>query len=136
MAYLFDTTEAVVAYFKANMETLVGKGGVEIGVYRDIFPSDADSTGVSVFEEVSGEPKYDGIMDVGVRINVRAPGKKDSYNLIRNVDLLLNMMVRKALTDDVELVLCTRNSGPSWFPGQDELHYYTALYESTMRQTN
>lgn len=136
MAYLFDITEAVVAYFKANMETLVGKGGTEIGVYRDIFPDDAETTGVSVFAEINDTSDYDGIMDVGVRINTRAPLKKSSYNLMRNVDHLLNMMVTKALTDSIELVLCRRNSGPSWFPGDDELHYHTALYASTMRQTN
>ncbi|GAG87634.1 unnamed protein product, partial [marine sediment metagenome] len=114
----------------------VGTGEVEIGVYRDNFPDDGETTGVSVFAEINETSEYDCIMPVGIRINARTPKKQNAFNLITNVDALLNMMVGKMLNDDIEMNLCRRNSGPSWFKGLDGLHYYTALYTMTVRDNS
>ena len=138
MPYLFDTTEPVITYFENNKDKLIGRGGKDalFGVYRDTFPEQAKTTGVSAFSEVAESSEYENIMLVGLRINVRAPKKVNAYTLALNVDKLLNMMVRKMITDTIELVLCKRNSGPSWLEGEDGLHYYTSLYDSTMRKTD
>jgi len=132
---IFDNTGAVIDYFNDNMVTLIGSGNYEVTVYRDTFPDISKSEAISVFNELEESTEYNGIIISNLRINTRSRKKQTAFNLITNVDLLLNLMVRKMLNDTIELVLCKRNSGPSWFRGEDGLHYYTALYGTTMRES-
>ena len=136
MYNLFDTTAPVMQYFNDNMPILIGAVGATIGVYRDQFPDDSKNQGVSVLSEITESLEYPNIMNTGLRINTRSRLKQNAFKLIHNVDLLLNLMVRKMITADVELVLSKRNSGPFPFEGQDGLFYYTALYETTMRTSD
>ena len=148
MKSLFDTTQAVMDYLNTNMVSLVGKGGITLGIYKDYFPqenkkvvnltgSKTSRTSISVSSELSGSLEYMDIIDVGIRLIVRAEKKKDAWLLMVNADKLLNLMVRKSLNSEVQLVLCKRNSGPSQFPGFDDgLDYYSALYSCTMRRSD
>lgn len=131
---IFDSTGAVIDYLNDNMVTLIGSGNYDVTVYRDTFPDISKSEAISVFNELEESTEYTGIIISGMRINTRSRGKQTAYNLIVNVDSLLNLMVGKMLNDTIELTLCKRNSGPTWFRGEDGLHYYTALYGATMRE--
>jgi len=133
---MFDVTGAVIDYFNDNMATLIGSGNYDVTVYRDTFSDISKPEAISAFNELEESTEYDGIIISDLRINARSRKKQTAYNLMVNADFLLNLMVRKMLNDTIELVLCKRNSGPSWFRGEDNFHYYTALYGTTMRNTD
>lgn len=132
--FLFDSVGALIEYLEFNIATIIGSGNYSVNIYRDNFPSTSKSEAVSVFSELTEMTDYGAIIVNDIRINTRAREKQAAYNLAINVNSLLNRMVRKMLSDDIELVLCKLNSGPSWFRGEDGLHYYTILYGTTMRQ--
>jgi hypothetical protein len=139
----FDTVKPVMDYFEDNMKDIIGTGNKEVKIYRDVMTDDSFAESISVGDELTESTEFfnncDSVSDIGImkaalRINVRGREKDNSYDMSWNVDKLLDLMVRKMITDTVELVLCKRNAGPSWFRGIDNLHYHTMLYTATLRK--
>ncbi len=132
---IIDIEEAFVNYFTTNMVSIVGHGNATVGLYRGKFPDDGWNEGVVVFAELreSHESVYE-LEKIGLRIMVRTTDKKHTFYLIQNVDDLLDRYVHKNLDTNVELCTAKRNSGPDFFPGDnDGFQYGVALYGVTVR---
>ncbi len=131
---ILDAEGAVIDYLATNIVTVVGSGNETVEIYRYRFPDDAAPEAISVYAELPGnDHDVKEIMPCGVRIITRSPKKQPAFVLMQNVDGLLDKMVRKVFNADVECCLCSRNSGPDPFEGENGLHHYTALYTMTLR---
>ena len=132
---IIDAEDAFMNYFTTNMVSIVGHGNDSIGIYRGKFPDDAWNEGVAVFVELreAHESVYE-LEGIGLRIMVRTKDKKHTFYLAKNVDDLIDRFVHKNLDDNVELCLARRNSGPNFFPGDnDGFQYGITLYTITVR---
>jgi len=131
---IYDVEKAVIDYFKTRMDDLVGKGGVTIGVYRRKFPDSAAAVGVTVYCEL--REAHDDVPELepcAIRITTRHPATKEAFELIKNADGLLDKVVHLNMNDDVELCVSNRNAGPDRLPVEDDLSYFSALYNITFR---
>ena len=131
---IFDAEKAVMDYFNDNMELLTGSGNQKIGVYRRRFPDNASASGISVFAEIPARHDCFDLFPVAIRITARHQNAGGAFEIIKNVDNVLDDRHHLNLNDDVELCNCNRNAGPERFDGEeDNLKYYTCLYETIMR---
>lgn len=132
---VIDAEKAFIDYLEDNYKLVIGHGNATITAYRNTFPDEAGSVAISVFVELrEGHESVDGLELIAVRINVRADTREKSFILAKNVDKLLDRMVGKNLNDDVRLMICRRNAGPSPFRDEnDGLYYNTTLYSATIR---
>ena len=132
---IVDVEDAFINYFTTNMVDIVGHGNASIGIYRDKFPEDAQSEGISVTAELRAahESVYE-LEGIGLRIRCRTSDKKHSFYLMQNIDDLLDRFAHKNLDSNVEMCLCRRNSGPDFLPGENDGFWYgVALYTMTVR---
>jgi len=132
---IIDAEKAFIIYFQDNTVTVTGYGNAIIPVYRKTFPDDAATVAIAVYVELrEGHESVNELEPIGLRIMVRADAGESSFVLMQNVDSLLDRVVHKNLSDDVELCICRRNSGPTPFKGEHDNRYYnTTLYTATVR---
>ena len=132
---IFDVEGAFKDYFVTNMVNVVGNGNFTVTIYKEKFPDNSDSVGVSIFAEIpSTHPAFE-VYPCGIRITTKATKKKHAFALMQNIDLLIDKRANTDLNDEMNLCKCLRNSGPSHFEDRDS-HYYTALYETETRKTS
>jgi hypothetical protein len=132
---IIDVEDAFINYFTTNMVSLVGHGNGTVGLYRTKFPDDGWNEGVAFHAELreSHGSVYE-IEKIALRVKVRTTDKQHTFILMQNADDLLDRYVHKNLDSNVEMCLAKRNSGPDFFPGEnDGFQYGIALYSITVR---
>jgi hypothetical protein len=132
---ILDAEGAVIDYLTDNAELVVGNGNYGVVIHRHSFPDDAADTAVMVFLELSeSHGDVSGLRPASIRITTRSSDAKKAFYLMQNVDLLLDLLVRKNFNDDVECCLSRRNSGPLRFLGpNNDIVHYSSLYNMTLR---
>ncbi len=132
---IIDVEEAFINYFDSNMVSVVGHGNNSIGLYRGKFPDDALDEGIAVYAELrESHESVCELENIGLRIMVRTTDRKHTFYLAQNVDDLIDRYVCKNLDDSVELCVARRNSGPTFFDGENDGFYYAVtLYTITVR---
>jgi len=131
---IIDIEGALIDYFNDNMVSILGHGNSTIGVFRRKFPDD-ETEGICVYAEIreSHESIYE-LEQISTRITCRMESEENVFALATNIDNILDRYVHKILNDEVELCLCSRNSGPTIFEGEtDNFCYSTALYDMIIR---
>jgi hypothetical protein len=133
---ILDAEGAVIDYLTEHMSEVVGNGNFTVEFLRYKFSDDSPDIAVRVYAELPDNDRdVPELFPVGMRITTRAPEAQQAFNLIQNIDLLLDKMTRINLNDNIQLMLSDRNAGPDRYDGpNNDMVYYTALYSMILRQ--
>ena len=126
---ILDVEKGFKQYFVSKMEEIVGNGNFSVDIHNYIFPDNSGHTGISIFDENPTNHNAQRIYPTSIRIHCRSNRKATAFTLMQNTDLLIDKRMVEDLNADLKLLRCSRNAGPSYFKGDDGLHYYTVLYD-------
>jgi len=128
---MLDIGTAFKTYLEGKMRELTGSADRVVEIYIDEYPDECDAVCFMVQAEAGpGDPDVPTLQVCGVRIWARHTTAKDAFQMIANVDALLNRLIRVNLSDDAKMLTCLRNTGPERVNSENNtLVKYYSLYD-------